>query len=57
MGKGLREFKDSVSGRDDEDDDSKPEIEPAVAESEDAALGGEPKEAPLEGEVVHQRKS
>jgi sec-independent protein translocase protein TatA len=43
MGRGLREFKDSVSGRDD-----KPEIE----ETPD-----EPADKPLEGEVVHQRKS
>jgi sec-independent protein translocase protein TatA len=46
LGRGIREFKDSVTGRDEEDEPR--EIErPRV---EDAAR-------PLEGEVVHERKS
>jgi sec-independent protein translocase protein TatA len=49
VGKGLREFKDSVSGGGNDDhDDTPPEIEVSPSE---------PAEAPLEGEVVHNRKS
>ena len=51
MGKGIREFKSSLSS--DKDDDEVPEIEPSRA---DAAV--QPEEAPLvEGEVVHDRRS
>jgi len=51
MGKGIREFKSSLSS--DKDDDEVPEIERAKA---DAAVQQE--EAPLvEGEVVHDRRS
>jgi sec-independent protein translocase protein TatA len=49
MGKGLREFKNSVSGKD--DDEEVREIErprPSAPREEDQ---------PLEGEVVHDRKS
>ena len=46
MGKGMREFKDSLSGsNDDDDDEPRPRIERASADDE----------APLEGEVVHER--
>jgi sec-independent protein translocase protein TatA len=45
LGKGMREFKDSISGKDDDN-------EPREIERSDA------KEAPpLEGEVVHDRRS
>ena len=51
MGKGIREFKSSLSS--DKDDDEVPEIERAKA---DTAV--EHEEAPLvEGEVVHDRRS
>jgi sec-independent protein translocase protein TatA len=45
LGKGIREFKDSVSGND--EDDEPREIERRTDESA----------KPLEGEVVHDRKS
>jgi sec-independent protein translocase protein TatA len=47
VGRGMREFKDSVSGKDDDDD--RPRITRAEHVDED--------EAPLEGEVVHERKT
>ncbi len=47
VGRGMREFKDSVSGKDDDDD--RPRITRAEHADED--------EAPLEGEVVHERKT
>jgi sec-independent protein translocase protein TatA len=46
LGRGIREFKNSVTGQDEEDEPR--EIERAPLES---------KERPLEGEVVHDRKS
>ena len=52
-GKGIREFKNSVTGKDEDDDeDDVREIERAKRDSvvrED--------EAPLEGEVVHDRRT
>jgi sec-independent protein translocase protein TatA len=53
-GKGIREFKNSVTGKDDddEDEDDVREIERA---KRDAAVREE--EAPLEGEVVHDRRT
>jgi sec-independent protein translocase protein TatA len=51
-GKGIREFKNSVTGKDEEDEDDVREIERAKRDSvvrED--------EAPLEGEVVHDRRT
>ena len=54
MGRGLREFKDSVAGR----DDDKSEIEPASEKSApDDPTHEKSVDTPLEGEVVHQRKS
>jgi sec-independent protein translocase protein TatA len=51
MGKGIREFKSSLSS--DKDDDEVPEIEQSRA---DTAVRAE--EAPLvEGEVVHDRRT
>jgi sec-independent protein translocase protein TatA len=46
LGRGIREFKNSVTGQDEEDEPR--EIVRAPLES---------KERPLEGEVVHDRKS
>ena len=54
LGRGMREFKESVSGRG-EHDESKPEIEDSAARADDEA--DQPTDAPLEGEVVHNRKS
>jgi sec-independent protein translocase protein TatA len=51
MGKGIREFKNSVTG-DDKDDDDVREIESAKRETTVRA-----EEAPLEGEVVHDRRT
>ena len=59
LGSGMREFKDSISGKggrdEDEDDDDK--AAGADRRKTEAALGrpaGEP--APLEGEVVSERR-
>ena len=48
MGRGMREFKDSVTGKD--DDDEPPRIQRAERPADED-------EAPLEGEVVHERKT
>jgi sec-independent protein translocase protein TatA len=45
LGKGMREFKDSISGKDDEGDEPR-EIERSEARET----------PPLEGEVVHDRR-
>jgi sec-independent protein translocase protein TatA len=57
LGRGMREFKDSVSGRhsDEEADDQRPELE--SADSAEANYADATDNAPLEGEVVHNRKS
>jgi sec-independent protein translocase protein TatA len=47
IGRGMREFKESVTGKDDDED--RPRIEPVEQV--------ETEEPPLEGEVVHERKS
>jgi sec-independent protein translocase protein TatA len=54
LGTGLREFKDSIGGKDnDDDDDVAPRTDRQKAE---AALGRpEGEQAPLEGEVVRER--
>jgi sec-independent protein translocase protein TatA len=52
MGKGIREFKNSVTGDDKDDDDDVRELERAKRE---ASVREE--EAPLEGEVVHDRRT
>jgi sec-independent protein translocase protein TatA len=51
MGKGIREFKSSLSGDKDDEDDVR-ELERAPSETTVRA-----EEAPLEGEVVHDRRS
>ncbi len=45
MGKGIREFRASISGESDDDDDDSPKIQPGA--DEDAE--------PVEGEVVENR--
>ena len=52
MGKGIREFKGSLMGDKDDDDDDVREIERA---KRDSAVREE--ETPLEGEVVHDRRT
>ena len=60
LGTGMREFKDSISGKGDKDDDDDGDEEaerPAKERREvEAALGRpEGEQAPLEGEVVRER--
>ena len=53
LGTGMREFKDSITGKDKDDDDDALEGERRSAE---AALGRpEGEQAPLEGETVRER--
>ena len=61
LGTGMREFKDSISGKggknddEDEDDEERPSRQRRDAE---AALGRpEGEQAPLEGEVVRERST
>jgi sec-independent protein translocase protein TatA len=44
MGKGIREFRSSISGDSDDDDDDSPKIQPGTDDAE-----------PVEGEVVENR--
>jgi sec-independent protein translocase protein TatA len=57
LGSGMREFKDSLSGKDRDDDDADVPPPPAAPRREvEAALGRpEGEQAPLEGEVVRER--
>jgi sec-independent protein translocase protein TatA len=53
LGTGMREFKESISGKDRDDDD---DDDPADRRKAEAALGRpEGEQAPLEGEVVRER--
>ena len=55
LGSGMREFKDSISGKDRDDDD---DDRPAKRREVETALGRpEGEQAPLEGEVVRERSS
>jgi sec-independent protein translocase protein TatA len=53
MGKGIREFKGSLTGDTKDDDDEVRELEGSRRET----AVREEEEAPLEGEVVHDRRS
>jgi sec-independent protein translocase protein TatA len=54
LGSGLREFKDSIAGKDRDDDDD--EAAPGDRRKVEAALGRpDGEQAPLEGEVVRER--
>jgi sec-independent protein translocase protein TatA len=54
LGTGMREFKDSISGKDRDDDDD--DDRPAQRREVETALGRpEGEQAPLEGEVVRER--
>jgi sec-independent protein translocase protein TatA len=62
LGTGMREFKDSISGkggRDKDDDDDEPaDTDAANRRKTEAALGRpEGEQAPLEGEVVSERRT
>jgi sec-independent protein translocase protein TatA len=60
LGSGMREFKDSISGmgRDDDDDDDGDERANDDRRKTEAALGRpEGEQAPLEGDVVSERRS
>jgi sec-independent protein translocase protein TatA len=58
LGTGMREFKESITGKDkrDEDDDLDDEERPRERRKVEAALGRpEGEEAPLADEAVHER--
>jgi sec-independent protein translocase protein TatA len=57
LGTGMREFKDSISGKGGKDDDDEDSERPAARRREvETALGRpEGEQAPLEGEVVRER--
>ena len=61
LGGGMREFKDSIAGkggRDDDDDDDRADTEAENRRKTEAALGRpEGEQAPLEGDVVSERRS
>jgi sec-independent protein translocase protein TatA len=62
LGTGMREFKDSISGKggrdDDDDDDDKRDEADANRRKTEAALGRpDGEQAPLEGEVVSERRT
>ena len=58
LGSGMREFKDSISGKDRGDDDDDADDRPAPRRQVETALGRpEGEQAPLEGEVVRERSS
>jgi sec-independent protein translocase protein TatA len=60
LGTGMREFKDSISGkggRDDEDERADADADAKNRRKTEAALGRpEGEQAPLEGEVVSERR-
>ena len=61
LGGGMREFKDSISGKggrdEDDDDDERADTDAANRRKTEAALGRpEGEQAPLEGEVVSERR-
>jgi sec-independent protein translocase protein TatA len=58
LGTGMREFKDSISGKGGKDDDEDEERPSAQRREVEAALGRpEGEQAPLEGEVVRERST
>ena len=57
LGTGMREFKDSISGKAGYDDDDDDDDVPDERRKTEAALGRpEGEQAPLEGEVVSERR-
>jgi sec-independent protein translocase protein TatA len=58
LGSGMREFKDSISGKGGRDDDDEEPKQDDTRQQTEAALGRpEGEQAPLEGEVVSERRS
>ena len=58
LGSGMREFKDSISGKGGRDDDDDDDEAASDRRKTEAALGRpEGEQAPLEGEVVSERRS
>jgi sec-independent protein translocase protein TatA len=59
LGSGMREFKDSIAGKGGRDDDDDDEADRAEQRRETEAALGRPEgeQAPLEGQVVHERRS
>ena len=56
LGTGMREFKESISGKDRDDDDKDDDDDRADRRKAEAALGRpEGEQAPLEGEVIRER--
>jgi sec-independent protein translocase protein TatA len=56
LGSGMREFKDSIAGKGGRDDDDEDVDDRAERRKVESALGRpEGEQAPLEGEVVHER--
>jgi sec-independent protein translocase protein TatA len=58
LGSGMREFKDSITGRGDKDDDGADNDENDARRQANAALGRpepEPEPAPVDGDVVSDR--
>ena len=57
LGSGMREFKDSISGKGGRDDDDDDDEAASDRRKTEAALGRpEGEQAPLEGEVVSERR-
>jgi sec-independent protein translocase protein TatA len=58
LGAGMREFKDSISGRGGSDDEDEEDEERAAQRRKTEAALGRPEgeKAPLEGEVVSERR-
>ena len=61
LGSGMREFKDSIAGKggrdDDDDDDERADTDAKNRRRTEAALGRpEGEQAPLEGDVVSERR-
>jgi sec-independent protein translocase protein TatA len=58
LGAGMREFKDSISGKGGREDDDDDDVAADDRRKTEAALGRpEGEQAPLEGEVVSERRS
>jgi sec-independent protein translocase protein TatA len=58
LGSGMREFKDSISGKGGRDEDDDDEAADSDRRKTEAALGRpEGEQAPLEGEVVSERRT
>ena len=53
LGKGMREFKDSISGENDDDDDEQAKLEAAASQPQPVDDDGEP----VEAEVVAENRS